>query len=273
MRLVCPNCDAEYEVDAALIPDAGRDVQCSNCGHAWFQASPEVEAELAAEDALFSSGVTPAQVKPMDPDDADEDEAAPNPTAAEKPMRGIDASVLSVLREEAERETRARAVEGNTLETQEELGLAGHAPGSHAANPVADRIARMKGDAEAHTAPSPVGARGATAKSGMLPEIEAINSTLRAKSERRPGEQAVVSETLTAAEGQRGGFGRGFVMAMAVIVIGLVLYLIAPMLIERFPATASPLRAYVGYVDGLRILIDRGLQAVIAQIRGLTGGA
>ena len=44
MRLVCPNCDAEYEVDAAAIPLPGRDVQCSNCGHAWFQAHPELEA-------------------------------------------------------------------------------------------------------------------------------------------------------------------------------------------------------------------------------------
>ena len=49
MRLVCPNCDAEYEVDDAAIPLGGRDVQCSNCGHGWFQAHPEVEAESAAE--------------------------------------------------------------------------------------------------------------------------------------------------------------------------------------------------------------------------------
>jgi predicted Zn finger-like uncharacterized protein len=54
MRLVCPNCDAEYEVDNAAIPLAGRDVQCSNCGHAWFQTHPEVEAE-AAEEAAFAS--------------------------------------------------------------------------------------------------------------------------------------------------------------------------------------------------------------------------
>ncbi|MEN9850001.1 MAG: zinc-ribbon domain, partial [Pseudomonadota bacterium] len=27
MRLICPNCDAEYEVDASAIPDTGRDVQ------------------------------------------------------------------------------------------------------------------------------------------------------------------------------------------------------------------------------------------------------
>lgn len=37
MRLDCPNCGAQYEIDAALIPDTGRDVQCSNCGHGWFE--------------------------------------------------------------------------------------------------------------------------------------------------------------------------------------------------------------------------------------------
>jgi predicted Zn finger-like uncharacterized protein len=37
MRITCPNCGAQYEVDARVIPDMGRDVQCSNCGHTWFQ--------------------------------------------------------------------------------------------------------------------------------------------------------------------------------------------------------------------------------------------
>jgi predicted Zn finger-like uncharacterized protein len=73
MRLVCPNCSAQYEVDAAVIPVAGRDVQCSNCGHTWWQrragpgapaapteeplpaddtagAEPPDQAEAAAED-------------------------------------------------------------------------------------------------------------------------------------------------------------------------------------------------------------------------------
>ncbi len=48
MRLVCPNCDAEYEVDDAAIPRTGRDVQCSNCGHAWFEAHPDMaDGEMA----------------------------------------------------------------------------------------------------------------------------------------------------------------------------------------------------------------------------------
>lgn len=47
MRLICPNCDAQYEVDASAVPPNGRDVQCSNCGHAWFQAA-EPQPDLAA---------------------------------------------------------------------------------------------------------------------------------------------------------------------------------------------------------------------------------
>ena len=37
MRLECPNCKARYEVDDDAIQGAGRDVECSACGHAWFQ--------------------------------------------------------------------------------------------------------------------------------------------------------------------------------------------------------------------------------------------
>ncbi|NNE89016.1 MAG: hypothetical protein HKN27_13150 [Silicimonas sp.] len=48
MRLICPNCSAQYEIDVTLIPDEGRDVQCSNCGHTWFELPPPAEtAELA----------------------------------------------------------------------------------------------------------------------------------------------------------------------------------------------------------------------------------
>lgn len=57
MRLICPNCGAQYEVAADAIPENGRDVQCSNCGHTWFEnpgASVAAEEELsAAEESTF----------------------------------------------------------------------------------------------------------------------------------------------------------------------------------------------------------------------------
>lgn len=103
MRLVCPNCDAKYEVPDDAIPDTGRDVQCANCGHAWFQMrarsaatapvaapvsapaaavaepvpEPEPEAELTLTPVAEPDPVVAAKVEP-DTVDAPA-EAAPEP--------------------------------------------------------------------------------------------------------------------------------------------------------------------------------------------------
>ena len=54
MRLVCPNCSAQYEIDPSMIPDEGRDVQCSNCGHTWFElpAPPEMAGPETAQEQV-----------------------------------------------------------------------------------------------------------------------------------------------------------------------------------------------------------------------------
>jgi len=71
MRITCPNCGAQYEVDDALIPESGRDVQCSNCGRGWFQKKQDDVPEEAAV-AASAEGVRP------DPDfDATEPENEP----------------------------------------------------------------------------------------------------------------------------------------------------------------------------------------------------
>ncbi len=81
MRLICPNCDAQYEIDGALVPALGRDVECSACGQVWFQHK---EPEKAATPA---SGAAPALSRPLSD------------------------SVLSILRDEASRELRNREAE------------------------------------------------------------------------------------------------------------------------------------------------------------------
>ncbi|MEN9012433.1 MAG: zinc-ribbon domain-containing protein, partial [Yoonia sp.] len=45
MRLICPNCGAQYEVADDVIPLDGRDVQCSNCGHTWFENRGDSNAD------------------------------------------------------------------------------------------------------------------------------------------------------------------------------------------------------------------------------------
>ncbi len=53
MRLICPNCGAQYEVAEDSVPAAGRDVQCSNCGHTWLERPG---SSVAAEQELTSTG-------------------------------------------------------------------------------------------------------------------------------------------------------------------------------------------------------------------------
>ena len=36
MKLICPNCDALFSVQAEVLPAVGQDVRCSNCQHVWF---------------------------------------------------------------------------------------------------------------------------------------------------------------------------------------------------------------------------------------------
>lgn len=96
MRLQCPNCDAEYEVDTSAIPPEGRDVQCSNCGHGWFQIHPDYEPDHDLDAALFETPPPLPQVPPSD-----------NPY----PKREIDPAALQILREEAAREEAMRAAD------------------------------------------------------------------------------------------------------------------------------------------------------------------
>ncbi|WP_372884292.1 zinc-ribbon domain-containing protein [Shimia sp.] len=79
MRLSCPNCGAQYEVPAEVIPQDGRDVQCSNCGHTWFQLHPDNDADLAQETgaSLADEGWSPeAELDALSGDIADDPNAA-----------------------------------------------------------------------------------------------------------------------------------------------------------------------------------------------------
>lgn len=37
MRLICPSCSSQYNVDASLFPEEGREVQCAQCENKWVQ--------------------------------------------------------------------------------------------------------------------------------------------------------------------------------------------------------------------------------------------
>lgn len=249
MRLLCPNCDAEYEVDASLIPDGGRDVQCSNCGHTWFQAAAEAEDEAPAI-AMEAPAPPPADPAPRAP--------------------VADEAALAILREEAEHETAARRAEQpQGMETQTEMGLDAVVASMVAENPVmadpvAERNARLKASAAA--------AKPQTRRE-MLPEIDEINSTLRASSEPRGGDDEVISETMLEDEPRRrSSFRNGFLLMVLVAALLAITYVMAPRIAEQIPGSKPAMQAFVSGVDAARAMLDRMLKMAISFMNGLTNG-
>ncbi|MEZ5912661.1 MAG: zinc-ribbon domain-containing protein [Paracoccaceae bacterium] len=332
MRLICPNCDAQYEVDDAAIPEAGRDVQCSNCGHAWFQLpmGEEEEAELlpdstgqipvpqvedydedydvdleaefddAAEaDAPEAQAAADEPAEPVEDaaeeteaddagtvtdeivdigdadtdgddadtaDEADEDAGDETPPPAVAPGTGrrqLDDHLLNILREEAEREAAQRQAE-SPLETQTEMGLASAVPAAAAATgkPRLDPI--LYGE-DAGEADDDGGARAG------FPDVDEINSSLRAADE-RGAEDEPIDEDEARAEERRRGFRLGFRVIVLTALIFFALYLFAPLIAERFPQTAKFMNAYLVTVDLLRLKLDEWLRAAIAAIQQMTNG-
>lgn len=79
MRLICPNCSAQYEIDASLIPDEGRDVQCSNCGHNWFELPPASEVVAPPPELEVEPASEPEPATEAEPEPVPEPEPAPEP--------------------------------------------------------------------------------------------------------------------------------------------------------------------------------------------------
>jgi predicted Zn finger-like uncharacterized protein len=226
MRLICPNCGAQYEVGADVIPDDGRDVQCSNCGQTWFENPNEPSAAAEDDDiapakpapvsvaaASFAAVVADTRTKAAEPAYKP---AAPAPSS---PVRTqLDPSIADILREEAAREEAARKSESaGGLEQQADLGLAEPsrprpAPSVPPAVPndqTKARTDRLQGH------PPTVPATTPGSRKELFPDIEEINSTLRSSADRGglpplPSEEAQIA---------RRSNWRGFFAMITLIVI------------------------------------------------------
>ncbi len=258
MRLICPNCGAQYEVDDNVIPDAGRDVQCSNCGHTWFQQPAHMDTELAEELG-------------QDLPQTDMDEAEPDAPA--KSRRGLDPETANVLREEAAREADARRAETTGVETQPDLGLDDTAEHAAAKSATARaRMARLRGQ-ESDEAE----AAAERSRSERLPDIEEINSTLRATADgdmASPGSEPTSEVTV---KPRRKGFRAGFLLSVLVIGGGALVYRFTPQIIETVPQSKPYLTAYVAWANEMRVLVngyvETGMAWINDKIAGLTGNA
>lgn len=275
MRLTCPSCGAQYEVPDDVIPDDGRDVQCSNCGNTWFQAKDDSDSPeaLAAEAAAPKDAVWHPEVESDIEDGPSVNQgAAPGETPPPAPpkRRELDQAVADILREEAELEARARDAEADVLEDQPDLGL--QEPEDEAAKrarEAQDRMRQLKGDdpqAAAAAAAAAAVVDRPQSRGDMLPDVEEINQTLRASTERRDvnPEQTDLDDD----EETGGGFGRGFIFAVLIFAVGAALYFFAPQLGESIPQLNAPLETYVAVIDQARAWLDKLVASLMTMING-----
>ena len=258
-----------------MIPAEGRDVQCSNCSTTWFQPGVRV-ADSAPEptrglepDLSDSDPVAPAEEQLPDAPSVDEagdtaepkpgpeadaaeaDENAPGPETSQ-----IDAGVASILREEAERESllrRGNAVPG-PVETQSEMPL------EREADAAQTRLQSEFDEAEDAFEVEDLAASAAGAVSSrgeLLPDIEEINSTLRATEDRSSAEEGASDvDTLVGTSRRRSRFRLGFFLVLFLSVIAVLLYVYAPQIAEALPPAGPILERYVEVVNSARFWLD-----------------
>jgi predicted Zn finger-like uncharacterized protein len=252
MRLVCPNCSAQYEVDSSLLPDDGTEVQCSACSHVWFQTGPQgsqapaspapprpaPEATAPPAEKAASARTAPTTPPPTahTPSEVDEEVGVAAGPATPPPARELDPAVADVLRAEAEFEARQRAKDNPPFETQEELGLLGPATNDSA------------------------GAQG-RAGAASLPDIDDISSTLEPVGFERAGH----SELPQTESARKRSFLSGLAIPVILSCILAGIYLLSPELEQLLPSFQGPLAAYVGFVDTAR--------ATVAELLGIAPSA
>ena len=228
MRLICPNCDAQYEVPDEVIPTSGRDVQCSNCGQTWFQHHPD---NVLQEDSDTRT----------------------------------DRAVADILRQEAEAEQEARRRrQAASLESQPDLGLEGaDEPRPRERSERAhSKLSRPSAKQERQAPPDDIAATAIGSRRDLLPDIEEINSTLRTGNERRtlPSSHHAKTQPRRA---ERSAFRSGFLIIVIIATLMVGVYLMAPDLGTAVPQLEPYLTAYVTWIDAARLWLDATLQNVL----------
>ncbi len=213
----------------------------------------EVAASVAEESALADIPEDATRVV-VNVEAQDEDLVEDEPVAVAQTQEGrreIDPEVRDILRSEAEREARLRQTEADPVETQAEMPLE--------ETPDDENRARRRAELEDAQDAFTVGAAGANgSRRDLLPDIEEINSTLRATEDR--GGDASSDEAITIARAaearRRRGVRLGFLLTLA-LTAGLIwVYLNADMLRERVPSMAGAVDGFTAQIDSARYWLD-----------------
>ncbi|NNU79647.1 hypothetical protein HMH01_04255 [Halovulum dunhuangense] len=249
MRLVCPSCGAQYEVDENLFPEEGREVQCSSCDELWVQYPVRADAPMRLEPAATEpEAPRPARPSERLPEEersalaaAVRDEIAVRDAAdTGTPTRGEpdddldDEAILAALRAQI-------AAEGGDFESDDKarsqkrnLNVAAEAAGVDLAAPD-PRDAPRKWDLDENSASgAPSGRRDGLA--------EALRAYEQEEKSNRP---------------RRGALGRGFRTGLVLAVLAAALVLSQNMIVSAYPPAGPVFERVNAVIAGARLEVER----------------
>ncbi|SFR98050.1 zinc-ribbon domain-containing protein [Yoonia litorea] len=279
MRLICPKCDAQYNVADDAIPKGGRDVQCSTCGHTWFQT--EMSRVLSRPVSRVLSRPIPTAVKSeaTEPkNEASRDVGAydvphqhkDKSQTHEPKHRPVDANIANILREEASREHDVPARESEKYSSKLPERKAAPAVDLKATR---ERIAQMT-DAEGGTRSKTTSSSAATAVAApatanprTIPDINEVNAVLRARDQNNSNAGITEADRVDAA--RRRGFRRGFLIVVALFVVIITPYVLAEQIIENLPQSRETMIRYVAVMNELRASLNVFVGSIVESVRAL----
>lgn len=309
MRMICPNCGAQYEVDDNVIPENGRDVQCSNCGHTWFHRLGDHETDLAEESGSEVS-VDSTETHDGDtenvPADAGEDTSTEETIQAppKSDVQGDSDQPAAQDVPDAQDESEVREAAEHTAD--EEVGT----DSQPTKQPLDDDVAGiLREEAERETAERAADAGGLEMQPdlGLQQGPNETNANIQERMARLRGvdddnvgskTMAAVSvskrrdllpdieeinSTLTASSDgdgdgadvveqekrRRGSFRLGFALTVLLFAVMALVYVYAPQIVSLAPQTEPYLVDYIDWINELRVSVDSMMQRAVDRLTGL----
>lgn len=230
MRLTCPNCATQYDVDVTLFPQEGREVQCSTCEEVWVQyptvAEPPMKLDMPA-------------AMPSDRLSDDERDSLRSAVAEEMAAQDdslTDKDIVRALRQQISAEGGGnfeKEKKASGASQKRNLRAAAEAAGIDVDTPDDTASRRRWGQMDDLSGPAPQ----AQSRSGLSAALKDYEAEARPRRRRRGGRLGTVLAILI------GGIAAGG-------------YIAKPQIVEAYPPAEPYLDQLADYVDQGRVVAE-----------------
>ena len=302
IEIVCPSCQARYRLPEGAVGENGRRVSCSACGHAWhaypepeeeetLTLGPEAIAEPAPERS--SSAPEPRQAPKSDDKyaayDSDERLSGTSPYSDEEDrgMAAYEAFARSQEEDDDDSDagpaSREDELAGDRAQQMAQIrSMLDDIKQSPQATPAASP--EPEEDEEDHEEPTPQ--RPSAVERSMREVEEEERDPLRAKLDQYAKPRKVSDAKVTRSrmlkkhakkvrrrkmEEKRGTgtFMTGFLLVVLVVSVMAAVYLLSPLIIERFPESEPAIRDYVATMDQFRLWLGERVGSAQEKVQDL----